>query len=115
MRTKYESEDGKVSGCGDEGKATVEAYESDPLSRFNFPWEYSHVAQLMVDSDGRLVGAVDYHHAALLGSRLAPLVRKLVENCTDEYGDDWRTDFSSAHPTKSIMRLETALNETLNG
>lgn len=115
MKVRYESEDGKVSGYGDEGRAAVEAYESDPLARFSFPWEYSGAAGLMVNSDARAVGAVDFRIAALLGSRLAPLVRELVKNCTDEYGDDWHTAFSPTHPTHRIQALEAALNETING
>ena len=115
MKVRYESDDGMVSGYGDEGKAAVEAHEADPLARFYFPWEYGGRAGVWCRADGGYPSSEQFTKVALLGSRLALLVQKLVANCVDEYGEGWRSAFISTHPTHRIAALEDAMNEVLNG
>lgn len=115
MKIKYESEDGKVSGYGDEGKAAVEAHESDPLARFNFPWEYSMKAMGHLNSKGYMITTPDYVAAATFFSKVAPLVRATIAQADISWHREWRTRKPEVFYYKTLIEMEQALHETLNG
>ena len=113
MKIRYESDDGKVSGYGDEGKQAVEEYEADPLARFNFPWKYCG-AGVWVLADGAYPTAEQFTKMILLGSRLAPLVRELISHADHSWDDRWREQCADTSMGAVVRRIEVALNEALN-
>jgi hypothetical protein len=117
VRVKYESEDGRVSGYGDEGKAAVEAYEADPLSRFAFPWTPSGPSLDLYRADQKIPSGHEYRLTALLGSRLAPLVQELSKASDETWNENWRTQVPLGRESIAgvIKALEAALSETLGG
>ena len=117
MKVRDESDDGMVSGYGDEGKAAVEAHESDPLARFNFPWRRDGHLALVLDKNGYAVRGDDFMAIALLGSRLAPLVQDLVKAANETWSPGWRTYKHGilGGLVAAIVDMENAMKETLNG
>lgn len=107
MRIKYESEDGKVSGYGDEGKAAVEAYEADPWVAWRFPWGRNRPAGWVYDSCPTVVKDPMLSLAAVAFSKMVPVIQDMVavENRLGWKGREGLTCVSS---------LEAILKETLD-
>lgn len=112
MKIRYESEDGVVSGYGDEGKAAVMEYESDPLAKYFLPWKVSPVSQMITNSTGVPVSGHLMTPIAMFFSAAAPLVLEAVK-----INDDWNDKWRDSHPpiARVHLALEQALMEAING
>lgn len=115
MKVRFESDDGMVSGYGDEGKAAVEAHEADPLARFLLPWEWDGKLVLLLNRDGFSVPGEQFRTMALLGSRLAPLAQEAINQADISWHREWRSRKPEVFYYKALIDMEQALNETLNG
>ena len=117
MKVRFESDDGMVSGYGDEGKAAVEAHESDPLARFLLPWGWDGKLMLLLNRDGFSVPGEQFRTITILGSRLAPLVQDLVKAANEMWSPEWRTykNGDRRNLVAVVVALENAMNEVLNG
>lgn len=114
MKVKYESEDGQVSGYGDEGKAAVEAYEADPWAAWHFPWENSGRKGFIADACGEPVVNPHFWRATVAFSRMAPVIQEILKQADISWHQDWRTRKPEVFYYKALLDLEAILKETLN-
>lgn len=115
MKIRYESEDGVVSGYGDEGKAAVMEYESDPLAKYFLPWKVSPVSQMITNSTGVPVPGHLMTPIARFFSAAAPLVQATVRQADISWHNDWRERKPGVFYYDALIKLEAALKEAING